>query len=247
MAGELMADDEKPAKKEKRDKAKDAEICKQALERYRRWYEKERENIDEAYTDLKFRAGEQWPAKVLTERSNEGRPVLTINRIPQFIRQVTGDMRQMRPSIKTVPVDSRGDKDTAETLAGMIRYIENRSDAAAIYMGGAESQVGCGIGHWMVTKEYSEGTFNQELRIVGIDDQVAVACDPDAKLPMREDAKWWIIPVDMSREAFKENYPNVALDDFDDADDASSGWFDGDFIRVAAYWVKKPKSEAKRS
>lgn len=231
MDGRLMAE-----------KEDNAAICKQALERYQRWAERERENTDAAYEDLKFRAGEQWDKNVLEERTNEGRPVLTINRIPQFIRQVTGDMRQMRPSIKTVPVDSRGDKDTAETIAGMIRYIENRSDAAAIYMGGAESQVTCGIGHWMVTKEYADGlTFNQELRIVGIDDQVAVACDPDAKLPMREDAKWWIIPVDMSREAFKEAYPDVNVEDFDDANAPNAtGWFDNDFIRVAAYWVKKP-------
>jgi hypothetical protein len=93
----------------------------------------------------------------------KNRPTLTINRIPQFIRQVTGDMRQMRPSIKTVPVDSRGDKDTAETIAGMIRYIENRSDAAAIYMTGAESQVTCGIGHWMV-KERNTRTARPSIR-----------------------------------------------------------------------------------
>jgi hypothetical protein len=226
--------------KKKRTKEDDAAICKQAVERYAKWIERERENIDAAYDDLKFRAGEQWDAYALEQRKD--RPTLTINRIPQFIRQVTGDMRQMKPGIKTVPVDSRGDKDTAETIAGMIRYIENRSDAAGIYMSGADSQVSCGIGHWMVNKEYADGTtFNQELRIIGIDDQVAVACDPDAKLPMKEDAKWWIIPVDISRESFKEEYPDASVEDFDDADHASAdGWFDQDFIRIAAYWVKKP-------
>jgi hypothetical protein len=30
------------------------------LERYARWVERERENTDAAYDDLKFRAGEQW-------------------------------------------------------------------------------------------------------------------------------------------------------------------------------------------
>lgn len=238
-----MADeyaDAKPKAKKKRTKDDDAAICKQALERYARWVERERENTEAAYEDLKFRAGEQWPKEACDARKD--RPMLTINRIPQFIRQVTGDMRQMRPSIKTVPVDSRGDKNTAQTIAGMIRYIENRSDAAGIYMTGAESQVGCGIGHWSVTKEYADGTtFNQELRIAGIDDQVAVACDPDAKMPMKEDAKWWIIPVDMSRESFKENYPDFSVEDFDDSSMASAdGWFDQDFVRVAIYWVKKP-------
>jgi hypothetical protein len=231
----------KKAKKKERTKADDAAICKRALERYARWVERERENTEAAYDDLKFRAGEQWPTEAVAVRKD--RPMLVVNRIPQFIRQVTGDMRQKRPSIKVVPVDSRGDKDTAETIAGMIRYIENRSDAAAIYMAGAESQVTCGIGHWAVTKEYADGTtFNQELRIVGVDDQVAVAWDPDAKMPMKEDAKWCIIPVDLSRESFKEEYTDASVEDFDDSSMASAdGWFDQDFVRVAVYWTKKPK------
>src|SRR3954470_24616973 len=77
-------------------KVDEAAICKRALERYARWVERERENTDAAYGDLKFRAGEQWDKAALDVRKN--RPTLTINRIPQFIRQVTGDMRQMRPS-----------------------------------------------------------------------------------------------------------------------------------------------------
>jgi hypothetical protein len=242
MADAYAPQGDKPKAKEKKPltDAEKAAICKQALERYARWVERERENTGAAYDDLKFRAGEQWPTEAVAARKD--RPMLTINRIPQFIRQVTGDMRQKRPGIKTVPVDSRGDKDTAETIAGMIRYIENRSDASGIYMEGGESQVTCGIGHWMVTKEYADGTtFNQELRILGVDDQVAVACDPDAKMPMKEDAKWWILPVDLSRESFKENYPDASVEDFDDSSQASAdGWFDQDFVRVAIYWTKKP-------
>src|SRR5687767_13782620 len=94
------------------------------------------------------------------------RPCLTINGIPQFIRQVTGDMRQMRPSIKVNPVDSRRDPKTAEVLAGLVRYVENRSFAKHIYTTAADSQVACGIGHWQLTSEYAgSSTFNQELRI----------------------------------------------------------------------------------
>ncbi len=226
------ADTEKPKDDKPKKELTDAEktaLCKQAIERHHRWVERERVNTEAAYDDLKFKAGEQWDEAA--QKARKDRPILTINRLPQFIRQVTGDMRQMKPSIKTVPVDSRGDQETAETIAGMIRYIENRSDASNIYMNGADSQVTCGIGHWQVEKEYADGTtFNQELRITGIDDQVAVACDPDAKLPMREDAKWWLIPFDISREAFKEEYPDASVEDFDDASIGgmvtADGWFD---------------------
>jgi hypothetical protein len=148
----------------------------------------------------------------------------------------------MKPSIKVVPVDSRGDKETAETIAGLIRYVENRSDATAAYMTGADSQVVCGIGAWRVVTEYaSESTFNQEIRIMGVDDAVAIAWDPDAVLPSREDAKWCIVPVDMSRESFEEQYPDFPVSDFDELPKAvTAGWFDKDMVRVAEYWVKKP-------
>jgi hypothetical protein len=68
------------------------------------------------------------------------------------------------PSIKVVPVDSQADEKRAD-LRGLIRYIENRSDASAIYFRTADSQVACGIGHWRVLTEYSAATFNQEIRI----------------------------------------------------------------------------------
>jgi len=45
-------------------------------------------NRREALDDLRFaRLGEQWPEKVRRERELEGRPCLTINRLPAFIRQ----------------------------------------------------------------------------------------------------------------------------------------------------------------
>jgi hypothetical protein len=241
-----MADDYKaapePDKAKGKPKADAGKICRTALERYHRWTEREQDNVDQAYEDLSFYAGDQWPADIVAERQTERRPVLTVNRLPQFVHQVTGDMRQMKPSIKVVPVDSRGDKETAETIAGLIRYVENRSDASAAYMTGADSQVVCGIGAWRVTTEYaSESTFNQEIRIMGVDDAVGIAWDPDSSLPTREDAKWCIVPVDISREAFEDQYPDSPVEDFENIDTKHcAGWFDKDFVRVAEYWLKKP-------
>ncbi len=224
--------------------ADEDEVCREARKRYSEWLERERDNIDAAREDLAFVfEDKQWPDSVVKEREADERPILTINRMSQFLRQVTGDMRQMKPGIKVVPVDSRGDKDTAETIAGMIRYIENRSDASAVYLAGADTQVCAGIGHWRVTKEYaSESTFNQELRIVGIADGVSVAWDADAEQQTREDAEWCIVPFDKSHEAFKRDYPDAPLEDFDTLPESETvGWYDKDFVRVAEYWVKRPK------
>jgi len=229
--------------KKKKPKDKDAEILKQALEDYDSAYEFQRGNIDEANEDLRFRRGrkeDQWDAEALRMRAD--RPCLTINGIPQFIRQVTGDMRQMRPSIKVNPVDSRGDPKTAEVLAGLCRYVENRSFAKHIYTTAADSQVACGIGHWQVTSEYAgTSTFNQELRIVGIEDSVSVLWDPDSVFPTREDAMFCHVPFDISRRKFKKQYPNATAEGFAyEFTSATDGWYTGDSIRVSVYWVKKP-------
>jgi len=106
-------------------------------------------------------------------------------------------MRQARPGIKVVPVDSGADIETAEVRAGMIRYVENRSKAKHVYTTGADSQVTCGIGHWAVSTEYAHaGTFNQEIRIVGIEDGVSVVWDADSFLPTRSEAEHCFVPTD---------------------------------------------------
>jgi hypothetical protein len=237
-----MAYDDKPEDARK-PKAGDDEILRQALEDYEAAYEFQRANIDEANEDLRFRRGrkeDQWDAAALEVRAD--RPCLVINTIPQFIRQVTGDMRQMRPAIKVNPVDSRGDIKTAQNIAGMVRYIENRSFAKHVYTTAGDSQVACGIGHWRVTTEYaSSTTFNQELRISGIKDGVSVLWDPDAEMPTKEDAMFCHVPSDISRRKFKKKYPDANAEGFASAmEQSGETWYSGDSIRVSEYWVKKP-------
>jgi hypothetical protein len=104
--------------------SKDKDILSEALEAFRLDVQHEQVNRDEAADDLKFRAGEQWPLQLQQERVSARRPLLTINRMPQFVRQVTGDLRQNRPSIKVRPVDEQADPDIAKTYTGLIRHIE---------------------------------------------------------------------------------------------------------------------------
>lgn len=220
------------------------DIVKAALRLHDAAYEREQENILEGYDDLEFRAGNQWPETVAQERVDEGRPVETINQIPQYVRQVTGDMRQMRPAIKVIPVDEDASDESAEAMAGVVRYIENRSDAPGIYFQGADSQVACGMGAWRVITEYAnETTFNQELRIAPIEDALGVMWDEDSVLPTREDAMECLIPIDMARAKFKKLYPNAMVTDFaprgEEATGSQHDWTTEDKVRVGEYWYKK--------
>jgi len=229
----------KPTKLPVRDKVVDV-----AMKRWRRADKADRENRAAAYEDVEFveLPGAQWTEEA--KKAREGRPCLEFDRLATTIAQITGDIRQMRPAIKVVPVDSRGDPKTADLIAGLTRYVENRSDAPAAYFAAADQQVMAGIGHWKVLTEYgSDSTFEQEIRIAPIPDGIGVRWDPDAILPTREDAKFCFVPLDMSRDAYEETYPDHPAAEIGDDDLAGRGlaeWSTADVVRVAEYWVKTP-------
>lgn len=211
--------------------------------RYEDAYQRERNNIDLMYEDMGFAEGEnQWDDRVRRQREADMRPCLTENRVPSFVRQITGKIRQMRPSIKVVPVDSRGDPETAEILAGLIRYIENRSRARTVYGRALDAQVICGIGAWRVNTEYSDDqTFNQEIRIAPIEDPIMTLFDPNAILPSRSDAMFCFVPIDMSRREFNRLYPGKDATGYElHSHSAWEGWVAEDYVRVCEYWFKEP-------
>ena len=214
-----------------------------ARHRFKRAVEADRENLAEAHDDLKFRVGEQWPEDVKQERESDGRPVLTINRIPQFIRQVTGDIRINRPAIRVRPVDDKSDPALARVLTGLIRHIEQVSQAQTAYTTAADSAAACGIGHFRIVSEYSDDDgFEQDIRIRRILNPFSVAWDPDAEALTREDAKYCFVTARVPLDEFKERWPDARTSDFDSSDydrDYLGDWWDGEGVRVAEYWCKK--------
>lgn len=235
-------DTEDSAKVTQQPHSKAADVShEEAIKRYDRGWNKDRHNIAAAYDDLNFLAGTQWLPDLERQRLNDGRPVLTFNRCGQFVRQVTGDIRQMKPAISVVPVSSGADEKIAEIREGLIRHIEDASDATiSVYPDAADSQVGCGIGHWEVAGEYGDETdYEQNLIIRPIDDQVSVIWDPDSKKKTRADALFCFVPVDMTREAYEETYPEYPVDDIGSWEgNYIDNWFDADRVRVARYWYK---------
>src|SRR3954454_3901601 len=124
-------------------------------------YEHDKDNIEAAYDDLAQLAGDQWPEYAVNAR--KGRPMFTVNLLPQFKRQITGDIRLGRFALRVIPADGQARKEVGEILAGMIRYIENRSEAKTASAIAADQMVACGAGAVRVITEYAdESTFNQE-------------------------------------------------------------------------------------
>jgi hypothetical protein len=70
------------------------DIVQEAQERLEAAWAQDRENREDAFTDLKFLAGDQWPNEIRLQREAQNRPCLTINRLPQFVNQVADEPRQ---------------------------------------------------------------------------------------------------------------------------------------------------------
>jgi len=219
-------------------------VHQEAIDRYDDAWEKDRLNQDEAYDDLKFLADDnaQWDAIALQQRVSERRPVLTVNKCPQFIRQVTGDIRQLRPAIHVVPINEGSEALASDVLPEMVRYIERRSDAKGAYFHAADQMVSAGIGHVRVYTEYAGfGTFNQEIAIGPVVDGIAVVWDADSSELTRRDANYCFVLFDFARKVAEQRWPDKSFDAPMAAPGAAfDGWASDDHIRVAEYWRKVP-------
>ena len=223
--------------------AAERDLHREAMIRYQNAFDFTRTNLDEAYRDLKFRQGDQWPEDAKQQREADQRPVLTINRMPQFVRQIANDIRLSQPAINVSASDDQADEDTAEVIGGLIRQIERHSDAHAAYFTAADSQVSCGIAHWRVAGRYvSDDTFVQDLVIEELKDPVNVLWDPNSYMLTREDALFCFVPEDMTREAFEKRFPGKSMSELQDSliNEITQTWYQTDMIRVSEYWVKEP-------
>ena len=202
--------------------------------------------------DLKFYAGSpdnqwQWPADVLATRGAvqgqtiNARPCLTINKLPQHVRQVTNDQRQNRPGAKVIPVDDNADVEIAEIFNGLIRHIEYISDADVAYDTACENQVSYGEGYIRLLTEYCEpDSFDQDIKIGRIRNSFSVYMDPTIQDPTGADAKWCFITEDITKEEFTRMYPDAApittLQSLGVGDQSISNWLNDDTIRIADYY-----------
>jgi hypothetical protein len=210
------------------------------------------ESREDEIDDLKFYAGSpdnqyQWPADVLATRGAvqgqtiNARPTLTINKLPQHVRQVTNDQRQNRPGAKVIPVDDRADVQVAEVFNGMIRHIEYISDADVAYDTACENQVTYGEGYIRLLTEYcDDNTFDQDIKIGRIRNSFSVYMDPTIQDPTGADAKWCFITEDVTKEDYERMYPDAApittLQSLGVGDQSISNWLNEDTIRIADYY-----------
>jgi len=220
----------------------DKETIEEALDAFKRCEEAEQENRANWLDDFKFaRLGEQWPAEAKRQRELDGRPCLTINRLPSFIRQVTNDARQNKPSIKCHPVDSDAKREVGEILDGLIRNIEYTSNADVAYDTALDHAVTGGFGYFRINTAYShDDQWEQDICIERVANPLTIYGDVDSTAADSSDWNKAFVTDLLDKTDFEKRYKGADCGEFE-ADDKQKdqSWFSGDKVRIAEYWTRE--------
>jgi hypothetical protein len=227
--------------KENEDEDSVEDILEDAKELFERAAEVEADNRKAGLEDKRFaRLGEQWDDSVKHQREIDGRPCLTINKLPAYIRQVVNDSRQNKPAIKCHPVDSESDTDTAEILNGLIRNIEYTSNADIAYDTALEDAVTMGFGYWRVNIEHAhDDTFDMDLCIERVANPFSIYADPDSDCADSSDWNCAFVTELVTKDEFERRWKDKEQANWDSYEHLAEPWIDSEKILVCEYWERK--------
>jgi hypothetical protein len=226
--------------------SKDEDFIKVMLENYKESVDGWSHIYEAAEKDLSFvyDVGEgQWPSSIRDQRSADGRPVITVNKLQKVLRRIRGDHMMNRPRIKVIPVDDKADVNMAELYNGLIRQIEYLSSAETAYDTAYMHALSASFGFFRLVTQYSDdNSFNQDILIKRIINPLSVHFDPYAQEFTLSDARYCFVEELIDQKVFKKRYPGASVVNFGSSDDAAvfGDWLSGDKIRVAEYFWKEP-------
>lgn len=224
-------------------------IVSEVIERRRRVQDWESVTRYRFVEDLKFSIGDsdngyQWPAAIRSSRDTASKPSLTINIIRQHNLNVSNDLRKNKQSVKFLATGGEGSAESSEAIQDLFRYVERRSHAQDVYTKAREFQIAAGLGYIRLAADYVDNeSFDQEIKILPINDPLGVYMDPDAQQKNRSDMNWCIVMDQVPTDEFKAAYPEhadkartAALGD-DTTDDM---FLDENHTLVCEYFRKEP-------
>lgn len=233
-----MADTIDYGEKEKGKSEGDKDILEDARKYLKECIDEESNERAKMLDDLRFCTLDQWPVDIRKERENDlengPRPCLTIDKINQYIVQVVNDMRQGKPGINVRPQDDQADVETAKILKGLIRNIEDQSNADIAYSTAGESAAKIGLGYFRITTEYvDEDSFDQEIFIRPIPNTFSVYLGHHI-MPDGSDAERGYIVESVPLAKFKNEFPEAKAtrDQFDELQDQITYWHTGEMVTV---------------
>ncbi len=226
----------------------DDAIISECMDRMRISMAADGENRTNGLDDLAFLKGDQWDERIKQQRALDGRPCLTINKLPTFLHQVTNSQRQNVPSIKVHPTHQKMMK-VAEVVQGAIRHIEYKSNADVAKDTAVNSAAAIGFGYFRLVTQYCDDSgFDQEIAFKRIRNPFTVYFDPASVEIDGSDQQWCVLSVRMPRTEFKVEHPDADPCDFGvvrGIGDRYQDWITSEEVRIAEYYrIHREKATA---
>lgn len=186
-----------------------------------------REMVREADHFLNTRWG-QWEQSIIQRFGKK--PKYTFDETNPIIDDIMGEMETAEFNCRVTPSGAGATKKTAMIYEGILRTLENISNAYHTYNRAARIMVGTGIDGWRVVQAFrDDNSFQQDLLIRKIPNfQDTVWFDPDAVEPTMEDAEEAWVLTSLTRRHYDQKYPR------------GSGLSVGTNITQQVYSYKKP-------
>lgn len=222
------------------DTTKDEDYLADAKQALQDAKDHESANRVEFIDDTRFaRLGEQWPEKMRRQRELDARPCLTANMLPSYIRHVINNARQNKPGIVVHPVDSQADPATADILNGLIRQIEQSSDAEVAYDTALDNAVTGGWGYFKINTRYAtDDTFDQDIIIEAVPNPLSIYGDPHSTAA---DSSDWMRAFELdqlSKAAFKRRWKGADAVSFDNPEGVRDK-IEDDQVTIASDWSRE--------
>ena len=197
-----------------------------------------REQAREAHLFLDKRDG-QW--EPFWWNANSGKPRYTFDLSNPIVDQIAGEMEQADFDIKVKPAGGDATKDIAMTFDGLIRNIENISNATSVFGSAGRSMVAAGVDGWRVVQKFVDSdSFDQDLVIEKISNFVdRVWFDPSAEMQDASDAKYCFVLQGVSKDEYEEKWPDGGKQGVSEDREASAYFNKPDLIMVGEFYYIK--------
>ena len=141
--------------------------------------------------------------------ANQNKPRYTFDMTCPIVDQVAGEIEQADFDIRVSPAGGDATKDVALTYDGIIRNLENISNAKDVYTSAARGMITTGYDGWRIVQKYADdNSFDQDLMIEKIHNFIdRVWFDPAAEQQDKSDARYCFVLHPIAKDEFDKRWP----------------------------------------
>lgn len=193
-----------------------------------------RENAREAHLFIDKRDG-QW--EPYWWNANVNRPRYQFDTVNPIIDQIASEIEQADYDIRVSPSGGNATKDIASTYDGIIRNIENLSNAKQIYSQAARGMITGGFDAWRVCQKYADdNSFDQDLMIEKIGNPLdRVWFDPAAEKQDKSDSRYCFVLHPVAIDEYKNRWPEGSEESVSDDRDGDAYYDKAEVIVVGEF------------